>query len=141
MHSKTLTFSLLHQLNILYIMYSNMCSKTRLTKFTLIDNQEIVSHLSMLRHACLWVLRQFEIRLTSSRTNFHIRTYYLWTTFLVKEKWKHSLLVLGRTMNKDLYHVNFSTHTVGGRSLGARKTTLNYAYAGRDYIHNTRMEG
>ena len=43
-------------------------------------------------------------------------------------------------MNKNLYHVNSSKNNVGGGSLGARETTFNSAYAGRDSIHNTRME-
>ena len=46
-------------------------------------------------------------------------------------------------MDKDLYHVkivNSSKHNVGRGSLGARKTTFNSAYPGRDSIHNTRME-
>ena len=43
-------------------------------------------------------------------------------------------------MDKDLYHVNSSAHNVEGGLLGARKTTFNSAYAGRDSIHNTRME-
>ena len=38
------------------------------------------------------------------------------------------------------YHVNSSEHIVGGGSLGARKKTFNPAYAGRESIHNTRME-
>ena len=43
-------------------------------------------------------------------------------------------------MDKDLYHVNSSKHNVGGGSLGTCKTTFNSAYAGRDPIHNNRME-
>ena len=43
-------------------------------------------------------------------------------------------------MDNDLYHVNSSKHNVEGGSLGARKTTFNSAYAGRDSIHNTRMD-
>ena len=43
-------------------------------------------------------------------------------------------------MDKDLYHVNFSKHNVGGGSLGARKMTFNFAYAGRLSIYKTRME-
>ena len=43
-------------------------------------------------------------------------------------------------MNKDLYHVNSSTRNVGGGSLGARKTTFNSAYAGRDSIHDPKIE-
>ena len=52
----------------------------------------------------------------------------------------HSLVDVLKTTDKDLYHVNSSTRYVGGGSLGARKTTFNSAYAGRDSIHNTRME-
>ena len=43
-------------------------------------------------------------------------------------------------MDKDLYHVNSSKNNMGRGSMGARKTTFNSAYAGRDSIHNTRME-
>ena len=46
----------------------------------------------------------------------------------------------GRTMDKELCHVNSSKHNVGGGSFGARKTKFNSAYAGSDSIHNTRME-
>ena len=46
-----------------------------------------------------------------------------------------------KTTDKDLYHVISSTRYVGGGSLGARKTTFNSAYAGRDSILNTLIGG
>ena len=43
-------------------------------------------------------------------------------------------------MDNHLFHVNSNTNNVGGISLGARKTTFNPAYDGRDSIHNTRVQ-